>query len=93
MRVFVYEDKYRSVDTIKHGFRVPFELDEYLVRYDISTDEAYELMNSNGEIEICYPPDERMKDIKMWPKFTNFAQDAQGDGDSGQERRQSLLSE
>ncbi len=43
--------------------------DSYFVRYDISIEDARKLINGNGELEIHYPPDERMKDIKMWPKY------------------------
>ena len=41
----------------------------YLVRYDISIGDAQRLINEEGELEIHFPPDERMKDIKMWPKY------------------------
>jgi len=43
--------------------------DSYFVRYDISIEDARKLINGNGELEIHFPPDERMKDIKMWPKY------------------------
>ncbi len=59
MRVFVFDKKYED----------PIENDLYLVRYDISIGEAQRLINEEGELEIHFPPDERMKDIKMWPKY------------------------
>lgn len=43
--------------------------DSYLVRYDLSINDIHSLCNKRGELEISYPPDERMKDIKMWPIY------------------------
>ncbi len=62
MRVFVFDGKYEDV-------LIPIENDLYLVRYDISIGDAQRLINKEGELEIHFPPDERMKDIKMWPKY------------------------
>lgn len=62
MRVFVFDGKYEDV-------LIPIENDLYLVRYDISIGDAQRLINEEGELEIHFPPDERMKDIKMWPKY------------------------
>ena len=59
MRVFVFDKKYEDL----------IENDLYLVRYDISIGDAQRLINEEGELEIHFPPDERMKDIKMWPKY------------------------
>ena len=59
MRVFVFDEKYED----------PIENDLYLVRYDISIGDAQRLINEEGELEIHFPPDERMKDIKMRPKY------------------------
>lgn len=61
-RVFVFDGKYEDV-------LIPIENDLYLVRYDISIGDAQRLINEEGELEIHFPPDERMKDIKMWPKY------------------------
>ena len=61
MRVFVFDEKYED----------PIENDLYLVRYDISIGDAQRLINEEGELEIHFPPDERMKDIKMWPKYAD----------------------
>ena len=43
--------------------------DSYYVRYDISLEDIQKLINDERELEIHYPPDERMKDIKMWPRY------------------------
>ena len=64
MRVFVFDGKYEDV-------LIPIENDLYLVRYDISIGDAQRLINEEGELEIHFPPDERMKDIKMWPKYAD----------------------
>jgi len=64
MRVFVFDRKYEDV-------LIPVENDLYLVRYDISIGDAQRLINEEGELEIHFPPDERMKDIKMWPKYAD----------------------
>ena len=64
MRVFVFDRKYEDV-------LIPIENDLYLVRYDISIGDAQRLINEEGELEIHFPPDERMKDIKMWPKYAD----------------------
>lgn len=62
MRVFVFDGKYEDL-------LIPIENDLYLVRYDISIGDAQRLINEEGELEIHFPPDKRMKDIKMWPKY------------------------
>ena len=64
MRVFVFDGKYEDL-------LIPIENDLYLVRYDISIGDAQRLINEEGELEIHFPPDERMKDIKMWPKYAD----------------------
>lgn len=64
MRVFVFDEKYEDL-------LIPIENDLYLVRYDISIGDAQRLINEEGDLEIHFPPDERMKDIKMWPKYAD----------------------
>ena len=70
MRVFVYDGLFRQ-DPYGPlaGNLVPIENDLYFVRYDISIEDARKLINDKGELEIHFPPDERMKDIKMWPRY------------------------
>ena len=43
--------------------------DEYLVRYDLRINDIYSLLNKDGALELHFPPDERMKDIHMWPPY------------------------
>lgn len=45
------------------------EVYDFLVRYDISYNDTSYLMNDDGALELYYPPDERMKNVKMWPKY------------------------
>ena len=58
VRIFVYSRK----DSKK-----VLEVDEYYYRYDLTTKDMRNLLNDKNQLEICYPPDERMKDIKMCP--------------------------
>ncbi len=59
LRVFVYE---------RHEYDLA-QVESYLVRYDITKKDYFNLVNNKRELEIHFPPDERMKDIKMWPKY------------------------
>ncbi len=70
MRVFVYDGLFRQ-DPYGPlaGNLVPIENDLYFVRYDISIEDARKLINEKGELEIHFPPNERMKNIKMWPRY------------------------
>ena len=45
--------------------------DKYMIlkRYDLSLDDLQRLHNKYGTPEIPYPPDERMKDMKMYPLY------------------------
>lgn len=52
---------------IKHGDSVRIEqegVDDYICRYDLSLNDLKALTNKSNEIEVCYPPDERMKEMK-----------------------------
>lgn len=42
---------------------------DILVRYDLSKEDMDRCRQEDGVIVLCYPPDERMKDIKMWPPY------------------------
>lgn len=42
---------------------------DILVRYDLSKEDMDRCKQEDGVIVLCYPPDERMKDIKMWPPY------------------------
>ena len=60
VRIFVYSRK----DSKK-----VLEVDEYYYRYDLTTKDMRNLLNDKNQLEISYPPDERMKDIKMCPRY------------------------
>lgn len=52
---------------IKHGDSMRIEqegVDDYICRYDLSLNDLKALTNKSNEIEVCYPPDERMKEMK-----------------------------
>jgi hypothetical protein len=40
-----------------------------LRRYDLSVEDVKKLYNKYSVPEIPYPPDARMKDMKMWPPY------------------------
>ncbi len=49
--------------------------DEYLCRYDFSLKDIALLLNADNEIVVCYPPDNRMRDMKMWPPYGYYTQE------------------
>ena len=51
-------------DEIKERYKV-------LRRYDLSIEDINILHNKDGVPEIPYPPDERMKNMKMYPPYDN----------------------
>jgi hypothetical protein len=51
-----------SWEEIKHRYKV-------LRRYDLSIEDIQKLKNKYDVPEIPYPPDERMKDMKMYPPY------------------------
>ena len=69
MRVFVYDGLFMQTPYKYWSGIIPIENDLYFVRYDISIEDARKLVNGKGELEIHFPPDERMKGIKMWQKY------------------------
>lgn len=46
-----------------------FENDEYYVRYDLTIDDIRSLCDSDGILNISYPPSPEMRHIKMWPPY------------------------
>ena len=46
-----------------------YKNNEYYVRYDLSKQDIQHLLNSDGVLLLYFPPDERMKKIKMWPPY------------------------
>jgi len=51
-----------SWEEIRQGYKI-------LRRYDLSLEDIYTLYNKSGVPEIPYPPDERMKNMKMYPPY------------------------
>ena len=51
-----------TLEELQRGYMV-------LRRYDLSSQDIITLKNQYGVPEIHYPPDERMKDMKMWPPY------------------------
>lgn len=60
VRVFVYN---------RNDSEKVLEVDEYYYRYDLTTKDMRNLLNDKNQLEISYHPDERMKDIKMCPRY------------------------
>ena len=55
-------DKY-SIEIIQREYKI-------LRRYDLSSQDVITLRNQHGNLSIIpYPPDERMKDMKMYPPY------------------------
>lgn len=52
-----------------HSYLNLFQNDLYLQRYDLTHNDIISLCNEDGVLVISYPPDERMKDINMWPPY------------------------
>ncbi|GHT18487.1 hypothetical protein FACS189429_5100 [Bacteroidia bacterium] len=52
---------------IKENYKV-------LVRYDLGVPDIEKLLDNNGFPTIPYPPDERMKDIKMYPPYGTYSE-------------------
>jgi hypothetical protein len=51
-----------SWETVQQNYKV-------LVRYDLSSEDVQNLYNKYGITEIPYPPDYRMKNMKMYPPY------------------------
>jgi len=62
---------YFHADTVnKYSWEIIQRDYKILRRYDLSTQDIITLKNKkNGIPEIPYPPDERMKDMKMYPPY------------------------
>ena len=57
-------------DTVKKYSLEMLQRDyKILVRYDLSSEDIRRLKNNYGIPEIPYPPDERMKNMKMYPPY------------------------
>jgi hypothetical protein len=50
---------------IQQGYKI-------LQRYDLSIEDIHLLYNKYGVPEIPYPPDERMKNMKMYPPYGTY---------------------
>jgi hypothetical protein len=64
LRVFVSKDVHKDTEPYDFVWE-----NSFLVRYDISYNDASDLLNESGALELSYPPDIRMKNVKMWPKY------------------------
>ena len=72
VRIFVFDAScyyppYTSSDCIKR-----YESEDYYCRYDLTIKDLYDLTNSRGDIEISFPPSERMRTIKMCPSYEDI---------------------
>lgn len=65
LRMFVYEYKTIQGEPLEEYF----DNIHLLQRYDLSLNDLKHLINVNNELELHWPPDQRMKDMKMWPPF------------------------
>ena len=65
----IYEAKWNEIHDSEQFYTQFYGDDEYLVRYDLKINDLYSLVNKDGAVELHFPPDERMKDIHMWPPY------------------------
>ncbi len=65
----IYEAKWNEIRDSEQFYTQFYGADEYLVRYDLKINDIYSLLNKDGALELHFPPDERMKDIHMWPPY------------------------
>ena len=65
LRVFIIDDR-----SFFNNRKELFNNDIYLQRYDLLEDDFNKLYDKDRNVlQIPYPPDERMKDMKMWPRY------------------------
>ena len=64
-----YSAKWNEIHDSEQFYTQFYGDDEYLVRYDLKINDIYSLLNKDGALELHFPPDERMKDIHMWPPY------------------------
>ncbi|MCM1501404.1 MAG: hypothetical protein NC115_01900 [Bacteroidales bacterium] len=68
IRIFVVVD-YESSE-----WQQVVEENRFLVRYDLTADDI-ERLREGRFLTLSYPPDESMKDIKMWPPYEEVVQE------------------
>lgn len=68
VRIFVY-DYSVYLQSPPPSMSDYWEKEDYYCRYDLTTHDLYSLVNSDGDIVICFPPDESMRNVKMWPPY------------------------
>lgn len=67
-RVFITE-KF-SIDDYRKEMMEMFQEDRYLQRYDLLIEDFNILFDKERNVlQIPYPPDKRMKDMIMWPRY------------------------
>lgn len=70
VRVFIYDASYQIYPG--PGSQQIWESEKYYCRYDFTSKDLYQLMNEDGNIVICFPPDVTMKNVKMWPHYEDI---------------------
>lgn len=68
VRIFVYDYSFYLQPLSPTKFEY-WEKEDYYCRYDLTSSDLYNLINSEGDIEISFPPDESMMNVKMWPPY------------------------
>lgn len=63
--IFVIDDALFREMTVEEVFKNGV----YLQRYDLTLKDLHSLCDSSGKLILCYPPDERMKNVHMWPPY------------------------
>ena len=65
VRIFVYDHGYYNLNSPE----MVFERELFYCRYDLTPENLHNLINTNGDIQICYPPSKSMSEVKMNPSF------------------------
>ena len=68
VRVFVYDGAYYDCRPVpdRHIF---YDNEDFYCRYDLTLNNLSDLLDSNGNIVICFPPSEAMMAMKMFPPY------------------------
>lgn len=74
-RVFVYDASYHYLPPSENDLDEFFKTETYYCRYDLTSENLYDLLDSNRNIVIAFPPPNNMSLVKMWPPYESFMND------------------
>ena len=72
VRIFIFNGSYHYLSPTDNNPNQVFESETYLLcRYDLTSDNLLSLMDSEGIINIPFPPSDKMSKVKMFPHYTD----------------------